>query len=174
MHRQVGIPYRVLILPRGPAACFYLQKIVAFARSGGIVIATAVAGHGSGLMHAEEDSHVSRNCRIRCFRAASLPRIFLRTKTQLGADLAKYAAPDMTLSPRTPEIGFIHRKLSGGDLYFVANTANEARQVRAQFRNAARHAEAWDAFTGRLWAFPIRRISTRSGSLRIAPDLLLR
>jgi len=60
----------------------------------------------------------------------------------------------VTLSPRRPEIGFIHRKLPGGDLYFVANTANEARQVRAQFRNAARHAEAWDAFTGKITGLP--------------------
>jgi hypothetical protein len=56
----------------------------------------------------------------------------------------------MTLSPRTPEVGFLHRKLAEGDLYFVANTSNVTRHVRAQFRDVARHAEVWDAFTGEV------------------------
>jgi len=153
---RVGIPYRVLILPgvdRLPVSTY--EKIVAFARSGGIVIATRrLPATAPGLMHAEEDSARLKELSHTLFQSGIASAHFLADETQLGADLAKYAAPDMTLSPRTPEIGFIHRKLSGGDLYFVANTANEARQVRAQFRNAARHAEAWDAFTGKIMGLP--------------------
>jgi hypothetical protein len=47
-------------------------------------------------------------------------------------------------------VGFIHRKLSGGDLYFIANTSNKRVSVRAAFRQTAKYAEWWDAFTGRV------------------------
>ena len=57
-------------------------------------------------------------------------------------------APDMMLSPATPAIGFIHRKLADGDLYFVANTSNTPQRVTAHFRYEAQHAEIWDAFAG--------------------------
>jgi len=60
----------------------------------------------------------------------------------------------MRLTPAAPEIGFIHRKLPGGDLYFVANTANETRHVSARFRAIARHAEMWDALTGQVSGLP--------------------
>src|SRR5262249_26814352 len=57
--------------------------------------------------------------------------------------------PDFTSTPATPEIGFIHRHLKNGDLYFVANTCNRAQRVEAGFRDAAAHAEMWDPFTGK-------------------------
>jgi len=56
----------------------------------------------------------------------------------------------MQLSPPAPEIGFIHRKLSAGDLYFVANTCNERKHAQAKFRDGARHAETWNAFSGEI------------------------
>jgi len=36
----------------------------------------------------------------------------------------------------------------------VANTSNEAKHVRAHFRDAARHAELWDAFSGEVSGLP--------------------
>src|SRR5664279_406526 len=60
----------------------------------------------------------------------------------------------MKLSPRTPEIGFLHRKLPTGELYFVANTSNEDKHVTAQFRDRAAHAEMWDGFSGEISGIP--------------------
>jgi len=70
----------------------------------------------------------------------------------MGAALARYLKPDVVLSPKTPEIGFIHRHLSHGDLYFIANTANQPRSVTAAFRQTGKFAESWDAFTGQATA----------------------
>jgi hypothetical protein len=60
----------------------------------------------------------------------------------------------MKLSPSTPEIGFFHRKLSGGDLYFIANTSNEPKHVTASLRHTGQHAELWNAFTGEIAGLP--------------------
>jgi len=77
----------------------------------------------------------------------------------------KDAAPDMALSPATPEIGFIHRKFSRANLYFVANTSNESKHVRAQFRDTAKYAEMWDGFSGDSSGIP----DPRNIELDLAP-----
>ena len=149
---RVGIPYRVLVLPaidRLPVST--CEKIVDFARGGGIVIATrTMPATAPGLMHAGQDSARIKELSRMLFHGGIASAQFVEDENALGAALGRLATPDMKLFPPTPQIGFIHRKLATGDLYFVANTSNEQKQVRAQFRNAARHAETWDAFTGEI------------------------
>ena len=45
-------------------------------------------------------------------------------------------------------VGFLHRKLANGDLYFVANTSNQSVSGPVRFRAATPGAERWDLFTG--------------------------
>jgi len=153
---SVGIPYRVLILPaldRLPVAT--CEKILAFAERGGIVIATRrMPATAPGLPHAEEDSARLKDLSQKLFGGGIASAHFVADEAALGAELKKDLTPDMTLSPAMPEIGFIHRKLASGDLYFVANTANETKHVRAHFRSGARRAELWDAFSGEVAALP--------------------
>jgi hypothetical protein len=148
----VGIPYRVLVLPavdRLPVATY--EKVLAFAKHGGVVIATGkMPGTAPGLVNAERDSARLKQASQELFHGDVATAHFVPDDSTLGATLAQYARPDMMLSPRTPEIGFLHRKLPGGELYFVANTSNAAKQVRAEFRDKARDAEMWDAMTGEV------------------------
>jgi len=153
---NVGIPYRVLILPnvnRLPVATY--EKILNFAQHGGIVIATKrTPVTAPGLMHAEQDAARLKEISQTLFHGSLASAHFVADETTLGAELGKDLTPDMKLLPATPQIGFIHRKLETGDLYFVANTANETNHVHAQFRSTARHAEIWDGFTGEIAALP--------------------
>jgi hypothetical protein len=148
----VGIPYKILVLPdvdRLPVPAY--EKILDFARKGGIVIATQrLPGTAPGLMQATEQSARLKEISRTLFHGETSSAHFVETVTQLGSVLAKNAEPDMTLSPRAPEIGFIHRKLASGDLYFLANTSNVSKQVKAHFRDAGHYAETWDAFTGEV------------------------
>jgi hypothetical protein len=145
-----GIPYKALVLPnidRLPPATY--EKILAFAQKGGIVIATRhLPATAPGFLHAAEQSARINEISQQLFHGDVPSAHFVEDESRLGAELVKDAAPDLTLTPRSPEIGFIHRKLSPGDLYFVANTSNEAKHVTAHFRDGARHAEMWDTFTG--------------------------
>jgi hypothetical protein len=153
---SVGIPYRVLILPgvdRLPAATY--EKILDFARQGGIVIATLrLPATAPGLMRAKEDSARLRELSQTIFHGEIASAHFVGDETGLGTELEKSLRPDMMLSPRTPEIGFIHRKLAEGDLYFIANTSNLSKHVQARFRDAVGRAEAWDAFSGEVSGLP--------------------
>jgi glycosyl hydrolase family 106( putative alpha-L-rhamnosidase) len=148
----VGIPYGVLILPaidRLPLTTY--QKIEEYARHGGIVIAARdLPSTAPGLLEAESEGCRIREISQRLFRAGNGAGHFISDEKQLGDALATYLPPDVIFSPRTPRIGFIHRKLAAGDLYFIANTSNQPHQVKATFRRAANHGEWWDPFTGRV------------------------
>ncbi len=150
----LGIPYKALILPGvdrlPPATC---AKVLAFAQRGGIVIATRrVPSTAPGLMNADQDSTRIQEISHTLFSSNLKTAQFVEDENQLGATLASHLTPDFALSPKTPEIGFIHRKLPEGDLYFVANTDNQPKHVSAKFRSAAKHAEFWDPFSGMVSA----------------------
>ena len=153
---SVGIPYRVLILPgidRFPVATY--EKVLDFAKHGGIVIATRrLPNTAPGLMHNREDSAQLRELSQALFHGSIATAHFVEDESAMGLVLAKSLPPDMTLTPRTPEIGFLHRKLASGDLYFVVNTGNTPKHAQAQFHSPARHAEVWDAFTGEVSGLP--------------------
>ena len=164
---SVGVPYKVLILPavdRIPASTY--EKILAFAQHGGIVIATQrLPAMAPGFIEAQAQSARIEEISNKLFDGAISTAHFIADESQLSLALLRYAEPDMALTPRTPEIGFIHRKLASGDLYFVANTSNQEKHVQARFRSAAVHVETWDAFTGEFSGLP----DPRNVSLDLAP-----
>lgn len=164
---SVGVPYKVLILPavdRIPASTY--EKILAFAQHGGIVIATQRRpAMAPGFIEAQAQSARIEEISNKLFDGAISTAHFIADESQLSLALLRYAEPDMALTPRTPEIGFIHRKLASGDLYFVANTSNQEKHVQARFRSAAVHVETWDAFTGEFSGLP----NPRNVSLDLAP-----
>jgi hypothetical protein len=168
---SVGIPYRVLVLPdvdRLPVATY--EKIVDFARRGGIVIATRrLPATAPGLMHAQEDSARLQELSKTLFHGEIASAHFVEDENTLRATIAKYATPDLVLAPRTPEIGFLHRRLPEGNLYFVANTSNEMKHVQARFRDSARHAEVWDPFSGQISGLPNAENNPQNIELDLAP-----
>jgi hypothetical protein len=152
----VGIPYAALILPgieRLPLATY--QKIEVYARHGGIVIAVhGLPSTAPGLVSAESEGRQIQKISQGLFQGRDAVGHSIPDASQLGTSLAAFLTPDVVFSPRTPRIGFIHRKLERGDLYFIANTSNQSRHVQATFRHLAKHAEWWDAFTGAVAAAP--------------------
>jgi alpha-L-rhamnosidase len=145
-----GIPYPVLILPaidRLPVATY--RKIEDYALHGGIVIAAhSVPSTAPGLVGAESEGPRIQEISQRLFVANGAVGHFIPDEKELGVKLASYLTPDVILSPATPRVGFIHRKLPTGDLYFIANTSNQSHHVQARFRHATKHAEWLDPFTG--------------------------
>jgi hypothetical protein len=148
----LGVPYAVLILPgvdRLPLATY--QKIDEYAQHGGIVIAAhRLPSTAPGLLAAGSEGPRIREISQRLFRATGARGHFIADDTQLASSLAIYFTPDVVFSPRTPRVGFIHRKLTAGDLYFIANTSNQSHHIQATFRHPEKHAEWWDGFTGKV------------------------
>ncbi len=145
---KMGISYPVLILPdvdRISVAAY--QRIEAYAKRGGVVLALGrVPSLAPGLKDAATAPQV-KEISQRLFNAAGAPGHLIGNRA-----LAEFLAPDVTLEPKVPEIGFVHRKLDAEDLYFLANTSNQAHRGRATFRITGRNAEWWDPFTGKVTA----------------------
>jgi len=150
----VGIPYKVLVLPnidRLPAETY--RKILAFAQHGGIVVATGrMPATAPGFLHLKEESQQVQEISRTLFEGRVKSARLLASPDGLGDSIASSLEPDVVLSPRTPAVGFIHRRLGAGDLYFLANTSNKVQQVQAHFRVTAKYAEQWDPFSGEVHA----------------------
>jgi hypothetical protein len=142
----------MLALPgveRLPLATY--QKIEEYAQHGGIVIATRrLPSTAPGLMNAANERQEIQAISRRLFRDKGAPGHFIEDEEQLGSGAATLLVPDVTFSPKASEVGFIHRRLGLGDLYFIANTGNQTLTVQAKFRQSAKYAAWLDPFTGRV------------------------
>ncbi|HMJ61316.1 MAG TPA: glycosyl hydrolase, partial [Bryobacteraceae bacterium] len=135
---KVGIGYRVLILPgveRMPLAT--VRALQTFEKKGGVVIATRrLPSRAPGWLERLDSLHLSGAKLVTDERA-------------LGAALRETLPPDLAVdAAAAPRIGFLHRKLDDGDMYFVVNTSNVPVKTPARFRVAGLHREAWNPFTG--------------------------
>ncbi|MGB4837457.1 MAG: glycosylhydrolase-like jelly roll fold domain-containing protein, partial [Saprospiraceae bacterium] len=77
-------------------------------------------------------------------------------------------SPDFTFSSRSGKaiINYVHRKVNGSDVYFVANRMREREEVVASFRTTGKKPELWHADTGLITAANV--YETSSGRTNIA------
>jgi hypothetical protein len=145
--------YRVVILPnveRIPLET--MQKLEEFARSGGTLIATRRRPTELPEFRGPAaDQQRLRDLSRRTFEGPAAPGHLINDETvQLGSALDRLVHPDVSFSPSTPDIGFIHRSAGDTQIYFLANTSNVSKNVRATFRQQGLKAEWWDPFTGNV------------------------
>jgi hypothetical protein len=147
---KFGIPYRALILPgvdRIPLATY--KKIEDYARRGGVVISSGrPPATAPGLVDADKEGQQIRQISNELFDSKGALGHWLQDHEKLGGLLSQLIEPGLRFSEPATELGFIHRKLIDGDLFFIANTSNHPHHVQASFRSEYRFAESWDAMTG--------------------------
>jgi len=144
-----GIRYPVLILPsveRLPVATY--RRIEDFARRGGLVIAMkSLPSRAPGFKEAPRNSAAVEQVSRELFAAGAKNARLVASPAALRGAIGAVLPPDVAISPATPTIGFIHRKLPDADIYFLANTDNHAHTFYATFRTARTGAEWWDPFS---------------------------
>ena len=147
-----GFRHKVLVLARVDRIDLKTyERIEAFAKAGGVVIAVdRLPGNAAGLLHAQEDRETILAITGRLFGKGAV------AETGLGAALKAAITPDV--AGLSPQIGFVHRKLPNGDLYFIANTGNTAVTQTPRFRSGTA-GQVWNPKDGtaRAWSGePIR------------------
>jgi hypothetical protein len=153
-----GIHYPVLILPDvdriSPAT---LERIAEYQQHGGKVIAIGrLPAHAPGLQEGMQASAQVAAAAAALFNTPGGNAQFIRNVAQLEQSLQHTLPPDMQLPTSTPgsspgrahALGFIHRRLAGADIYFVANTGNTPVHTKAHFGTAHGSGEWLDADTG--------------------------
>jgi alpha-L-rhamnosidase len=155
------VKYPVVVLAgveRIPPAT--IQKLEAFANAGGILIATRrLPALAPGLLATDRDHQTVRDIARRLFKDPGAPGIFLESEDGFGEALNGRLTPDVRLDPAAPEVGFVHRTTGTTEVYFLANTGNTPKSVRAAFRATGPHAEIWDPMTGKVGAADVAETS---------------
>ena len=80
---------------------------------------------------------------------------FVEKDEDIGAALKALLKPDADISPSAKDFGFVHRQSADSDIYFIANTSNQKRNVQVTFRVGGAP-EVWDALRGRVLAADVR------------------
>jgi hypothetical protein len=149
-----GIHYPVLVMPNvdriSPATLELIQK---YAAQGGKVIAIGrIPEQAPGYEnHAQESAQVAAGAKALFSGDGSHDNAqVVNDVDALAGALNADVPPDMHLAEAAPQVGFIHRKLDGADLYFIANTGNQPVSTQATFRSARTTAEWLDADTGAI------------------------
>ena len=149
--------FSIVVLPgieRIPPAT--LAKLGEFARSGGTLIATRrLPSLAPGLLHQDsEGAEVIRKVE-ELFKKPSAPGHFVpEENTALEDELNGLYPPDVAFSPRSRDVGFIHRHAESAEIYFIANTSNQRYEGTANFRVKGKNAEYWNPFTGEVTTEP--------------------
>jgi hypothetical protein len=153
--------YRALVLPgveRIPVGTY--RKLEAFARGGGILIATRrTPGGAPGFLATEALNEEVRALSKRLFEAPHAAAQLAEDEKALSGVLVRALRPDLVLAPAVTEIGFVHRRTPDADVYFLANTSNRSQRTTATFRVDQAQAESWDPIRG----------ATRPASTRPSP-----
>jgi alpha-L-rhamnosidase len=163
--------YRIVILPGVetiPLGTY--RKLEEFVRNGGILIATRnKPARQPGFTGKQSDDDQVREISARLFDGTSARGHFLEDEaTQLSGVLSGSLTPDVALSPAAGEIGFVHRKLSDGEVYFLANTSNTAQNIKATFRVPGMNAESWDPMSGTVTSAKIENRSDKNVTMALA------
>ena len=147
-----NLKYKVVVLAgveRIPPST--MVKLQQFAKNGGILIATrSIPSLAPGFKATEEDQKTVGTISEQLFKSPNAPGIFIQSDKALGETIAKRLSPDVGLEPASPDIGFVHRKSDSDEIYFIANTANSAINVKATFRIDGMKPELWDPMTGKV------------------------
>ncbi|HEX8774098.1 MAG TPA: glycosyl hydrolase [Pyrinomonadaceae bacterium] len=164
--------YRVVILPNVEHIPLdTLSKLEEFVKGGGILLATRrLPQRAPGLQATEAEQSQVREISRRLFEGASAQARFVADENrQLASTLNGLLRPDMALVPAAQNIGFIHRRTSDAEIYFVANTANLPQTVKATFRVEGMQPEWWDPMTGRVSAADV--LAQADGGTTVALNL---
>ena len=148
-----------------------LESLGEFARMGGTVIATRrTPALSPGFRAAQSDHQRIAELSKRLFEApGALGRLVTDEGNQLAAVLTSAIKPDVVLAPSVPDIGFVHRATSEAEIYFLANTGNETRRVKATFRVAGLNPEWWNPMSGDVR--PAAVVAGEAGAISVLLDL---
>ncbi len=145
--------HRVVVLPgieRMPLVS--LRKLDAFVKDGGILIATRrMPTTAPGLKVTDAEQAEFKATATRLFGGTNASVKVVEKDDDIGAAIKALLKPDADISPSAKDFGVVHRQTTDSDIYFVANTSNQKRNVQVTFR-AGDNPEVWDAMNGKASA----------------------
>ena len=159
--RQGDGDYAILVLPNLTGVdAESLQQIQAFVKSGGTLIATKrLPDRAWGLKNREERKARVRELVSQLFGAEPAREyregklgqgrvIFCPDEQGSFRKALLTAQPDIVFETASPDVSFVHRRATGRDFYFLANTSEQPQELDGTFRVGHKTPELWNLNTG--------------------------
>jgi len=129
-----------------------LDRLAAFANNGGHVF---FVGRKPRLSPGYRDARENdRQVQAAVERLLAEPRTaVVEDASRLGEALRRAIEPALQWEPASSALGYAHRRLKDGDIFFVANTANRPWRGRLRFRAPVQPAASWDLLSGEKQEF---------------------
>jgi hypothetical protein len=152
----VGVTHPVLVMAHvtrlSPAV---LAKLSDYVRGGGKII--AVGGMPSLAPGYADAQRITAQVSAASKALLGKPGVrVVADDAAVGAALAKTLTPDFKVAAQAADVGFIHRKLADGDIYFIANTSNRDVRTTATLRTPRKSATWWSPHTGKASPASVR------------------
>jgi len=147
-----AIPYPILIIPptdRIPLSTY--EKIRDYTAAGAVIAIGKLPSLAPGLKEQYESPQVAA-LSGKLFRSEGHKGVVVDSVGDLAAALHRALPPDLDATGQLSGLGFIHRKLAAGDIYFVVNTSNRAVDGTLKFRCDRPSIEEWNADSGQVIA----------------------
>jgi len=164
-----SIPYPVLVIPtteRMPLATY--KKIAEYAAGKGKVIGIGAQATLAPGLKDQDDSPAVVSITREIFQAAGHKGVAIASIDGLAAALHTALAPDVDAKGQVDQLGFIHRKVDGSDIYYLVNSSNQAITGTVAFRAAQPALEAWSPDTGNV-LFAAANTTGKRFPLELAP-----
>jgi len=162
------IPYPVLILPptdRIPLTTF--KKIESNAANSSVIALEKLPSLAPGLTEQSSSAEIAE-ISARLFQSSNHKGIHVASISDLANALHHALPPDVDAAGQTANLGFIHRKLDGMDLYYVVNSSNQPVSGNIKFRAAHATIESWNPDGGAALA-SVAYDKSAGVPLRLAP-----
>ena len=147
-----GMSYRVLVLSTGNTLTpSLLAKIKEFAEGGVIVVGPKPLHSPSLSDYPQCDADVKGLATELWEKGGKVTPLPSLPERLTAANLP----PDFEFSDPEAKLSFIHRRVDGTDVYFVASPKGKPREVLCSFRVSGKAPELWHADTGLTEAAPV-------------------
>jgi hypothetical protein len=126
------------------------RKLDTFVKGGGFLVATRrTPSVVPGVTATTADQAELKEIIARLFGGSNRSVRLVSSDEAIGQALNELQTPDAAISPSGKDFGVVHRKIDGADIYFIANTSNEEKNVTVKVR-AGGTAGVLDPMTGNL------------------------
>jgi alpha-L-rhamnosidase len=108
---------------------------------------------GTGLLEEQSETTRIRDLSRQIFQSGLKNTRFVTADQNVASALNELLPPDFATNPAVaPFIGFVHRKLDSGDVYFVTNASNRPVSATASVRVSGPRPQWWNPFDGEATA----------------------
>lgn len=146
-----GMSYKMLVLPNQPKISYAaLQKLAELVNGGAIVVGPQPEALAGLILNADENAKARKLIAALWSPAAKRHIISGKTAAEVLKEINLKPDFEYTGLSDAGDIDWIHRRVAGADIYFIASRWDAKEKLNCTFRVSGKQPEIWDPVTGEV------------------------